>query len=945
VGEWTDDVRRRLTLSGLTPAREAEIVEDVARQLDDAYREALASGAEEADARARAERHIADWPALSADLSRSSRERQPALDRWSGRLDDRAITPAGRFNRLAQLRQDLVLGWRMLRRAPALTAIAVLSLALGIGANTAIFSVLRAVMFRELPIPRADSLMVLTDPESEGMMSGIEIETRTLLSYHEFQSLRNERVAGVLDGLFAFGSSVLRAPVTSDSSGAEETQAVSLVSGTYFPTLGVPPAAGRAFGAEVDRARLAHPVAVISHRFWQSRLGGDPSVIGRTIGIRRTPFQIVAVMPPEFTGLVVASKPDVWVPLLMQEAVAPGRDWLTQPPGAARRTMFLHVLGRLKPGVTMEQAGATVDAEFRRALQAEAEGIADPERRKSLVNANLVIRDARYGLTWLRAEYRQPLYILMALVGLLLLLACANVANLLLARATGRGRELAVRVALGAGRARLVRQLLTESVLLAGIGAAAGLLVAYLGARLLVRIVSGTATPVSLETPTDTAVLLFAIGLALVTGLLFGLAPALRATAVDLNLTLRGVAASIAGPARRPGRWPLGKVLAGAQVGLSVLLLIAAGLFVRTFQHLADAPVGYDPDRLLMFRLTPLGDGYQQPAIDPLFETVLQRLEQLPGVRSATLSFNGLFYGRDLNAAVTFPGLTLPPGFDASTGFDLAGPGYFTTLGVPVLVGRDVERQDSQGLPGCWLNQTAAREFFKDENPVGRRMVAHFSQANLDFEVRGVVADSRTQEVRGEIGRRIYLPFLASPVRPTDAVFEVRTAQEAAQLIPAARAAIRDVDSRLTPPSFHTVPELIGEGLARDRLTAQLSALFSVLALLLASIGLYGVLSYSAGRRVTEIGVRLALGARRVGIVGLIVREALAITALGLAGGLLAAYAATRVVETMLFGLTPRDPMTFAGAAGILLIVAGLAAAVPAWRASRTDPLTALRAQ
>ena len=942
--DWTTHVRRHLRLTGLQAAREAEIVEDVARQLDDAYREALATGVSEPEARARAERHITDWPALGRDLSRSSRERQAALDRWSGRLDDRAVDSTGGFGHVAQLRQDLVHGWRTLRSAPALSAIAVLSLALGIGANTAIFNVMRAVMFDELPIPRPETLVVLTDPESEGMMSGIEIETRTLLSYHEFQSLR-DGAGEVLDGLFAFGSSELRAPVAADSTREEEMQFVSLVSGTYFQTLGVAPAAGRAFGGEVDGARLAHPVAVVSHRFWQSRLSGDAAVVGRTIRIRQTSFQVVAVMPPEFKGLIVGRAPDVWVPVVMQEAVAPGRDWLTQPPGVARRTMFLHVLGRLKPGVTLEQATTTVDAVFRRALQAEAEQLTDPERRKSLVNASIVIHEARYGLTWLRAEYRQPLYILMALVGLLLLLACANVANLLLARATARGRELAVRVALGAGRTRLIRQLLTESVLLAGMGAAAGLLVAYWGGRLLVRLVSGTATPVSLETPIDAGLLMFATGLAIVTGVLFGLAPAIRATAVDLNVTLRGVAANIAGPARRPGRWPIGKVLAGTQVALSVLLLIAAGLFVRTFQHLADVPVGYDPDRLLMFRLNPLVDGHQQAGIDPLFENVLQRVERLPGVRGATLSFNGLFYGRDLSAAVTVPGLTPPSGSDEPNGFDLVGPRYFSTLGVPVLLGRDVEMRDGDGLAGCWLNQTAAREFFKDESPIGRRLIAHFSSGNLEFEVRGVVADSRSQEVRGAVGRRIYLPFFGAALKPTDAVVEVRTEQDARSFVPGLRAAIRDADSRLTLPSFYTVPELIGEGLARDRLTAQLSALFSVLALLLASIGLYGVLSYSVGRRVSEIGLRLALGARRGGIVGLVVREALMVTVAGLAVGLAVALALTRLVETMLVGLTPRDPVTFIGAAAVLLIVAGIAAAAPAWRASRTDPLTALRAQ
>jgi predicted permease len=942
--DWTTVVRRRLSLTGLQAAREAEIVEDVARQLDDAYREAIASGASETDARARAERHIADWDALARELSATSRLRQPAVDRWSERRDDRVVTREGQFSHLARLRQDLVHGWRTFRRTPALTAVAILTLALGIGANTAIFSVMRALMFRSLPVAHPETLVVLTDPESEGMMSGIEEQARTLLSYHEFEGLR-DGAGEVLDDVFAFSSSVQRVPLTTDGIPAGATGFVSLVSGRYFPTLGVVPAAGRVFGVEVDAARLKHPVAVVSHRFWRSRLNEDPAAIGRTIRIRQTLFQIVGVMPPEFSGLVIGSAPDLWVPVTMQEAIAPGRDWLAQPPGLARRTMFLHVLGRLKPGVSLAQANTALDAVFRRNLQTEAEQIADPERRKSVLNANLVVRDARYGLSSLRAEYRQPLYVLMGLVGLLLVLACANIANLLLARATGRGRELALRVALGAGRARLIRQLLTESVMLAGMGAAAGLLVAYWGDRLLIRLVSGNATSVSLDTPIDAGVLAFAAGLTILTGVLFGLAPAIRATAVDLNLALRGTAANIAGATRRPGRWPMGKVLAGAQVGISVLLLIAAGLFVRTFQHLADAPVGYDTDRLLMFRLNPLIDGHKQPSLEPLFEQVLQRLESLPGVRGATLSYDGLFYGRELGAAVSFAGMTPPAGADMDTAFDLVAPKYFSTIGIPVRLGRDVASEDSTGLPGCWLNQTAASDFFKDDSPLGRRMTAHFSFGDLTFEVRGVVADARSQSVRGDVGRRVYLPFFGSGVKPTDAVFEIRAAGDPKALVPGLRAAIQEVNNSVTLPTFFTVPELIGEGLARDRLTAQLSMLFSALALVLASIGLYGVLSYNVGRRVSEIGVRLALGARRGGIIGLVVREALMVTVAGLAVGLAAALAATRLVETMLFGLTPRDPLTFVGAAAVLLVVAALSAAAPAWRASRTDPLTALRTE
>jgi predicted permease len=933
-----------LTLSGLQPEREAEIIEDVARQLDDAYREALASGASAAEARARAEQHVADWVALAREVAATTRSREPKLNRWCRQQDDRALTAHGRLGHLARLRQDVVHGWRTFRGAPGVAAVAILSLALGIGASTAIFSVIRALMLRPLAVPHAEQLVAVTDPETEGMAMGVEDGTRTLLSYHEFEGLR-AGAAGVTDGLLAFGSTSLPVPVSLSGTDASRAAFVCLASGEYFPTLGIMPTAGRLFGPEVNEGRLAHPIAVVSDRFWRTRLDGDPRAVGRTIRIRRTTFEVIGIAPATFTGLMVGGQTDIWVPLRMQEAVAPGRDWLTQPPGTARRTMFLHVVGRLKTGVSRAQAEAALNAAFRRGLQADGEQITDPDRRRLLLDANLALRDARYGLSSVRAEYRRPLRVLMALVGVLLLLTCANVANLLLAKATGRRRELALRVALGAGRARLIRQLLTESVMLAGIGAIVGLVVAYWGDRLLLRLASTAATPIPLETPLDLTVLAFTAAVTFVTGILFGLAPALRATAVDLNVVLRGTASNIAGTTRHRGRVPLGKILAGAQVALSLLLVITAGLFVRSLQRLADVPLGYETDHLVQVRLNPLVDGYQQPAVAALFENVQARMAAVPGVRGVTFSGNGLFYGRELGGPLSIVGMTPPAGLEMNARYDLVVPDYFTTLGIPILAGRDVSPQDSTGLFGCWPNQTAATYFFRDENPIGRRVISHFSFGNAECEIRGVVADTRTQSVRGDPEVRLYLPFFGSPVKPTDAVLAVRTAGDPMSLVPQLRRAIRETDPNLTPGTFYTVPDLIGTNLAQDRLTAQLSSLFSVMAVVLASIGLYGVLSYGVGRRAGEIGVRLALGASRSGILGLIVREALVMTASGLVVGVAGAWAATRLIETQLFGLTARDPLTFAAAAALLLAVSVMAAIVPAWRASRTDPLTALRAQ
>ena len=938
---WIDYVRGRLRLPALSAEREAEIVEEIARQLDDAYRDAAAAGATEAEARIRAEQHVTDWDALARQLSYSTRQRRDGLERWAERMDDRSIAAHGRLSAVASFRQDLVYGLRVLRRTPVVSVVAILSLALGMGANTAAFSVIHALLFRPLAVPRAEQLVSLTDPLAEGVSQGLENGERTLLSYQEFTSLRD--TDQVFDGLVAFSAVNLSAPIDNGDPQNARRANVSLVSGNYFPTLEVAPLLGRAFGPEVDAARMAHPVVVLSHAFWREQMQGDPGIIGRTLPIRNTTFTVLGVMPPGFQGLVVGDPPDLWTPVTMQEAVVPGRDWLTQPPGVARRTMFLHVVGRLKAGASLEQASAATNAVFKRALEAEAAGIADPDRRRELVDARLVIREARHGLSSLRGEYKEPLSVLMALVGLLLLLTCANVANLLLARSAGRSREIAMRVALGAGRGRVVRQLLTEGLLLAVLGGTCGLAVAYGGTRVLLWLASGGAGPIPIDARLDGPVLAFTGGIAVITGLLFSLAPALRATRLDLQAVLRGSTPLPGGGERRLGGWSTGQMLAGVQVALSLVLLIAAGLFVRSLERLGGVPLGYEADHLLLFRVDPSVAGYPKGAIEPLFDELLARLRAAPGVAAVTYSSNGLFYGQDIGTQISLPGSPQPEGRNMDSRFDLVGPAYFATLGIPVLSGRDVQAEDARGGPGTWINQAAVRRFFPDRNPLGQRMVAHFSFGNVEYEIRGVVADSRGHSLRDEVGPRCYLAYFTSGIPAGDAVFEVRTVGEAAALAPVVRSVLRENGPRLTPPVFHTVPELLAERLGRDRVTARLSTLFGLMALVLAAVGLYGGLSYGVSRRVSEIGVRLALGARPISIVNLIARDALRVVGLGAAVGLAGAFFATRLVGSMLYGLGPRDPVTFAGAVGVLLLVAIIAAAVPAFRAASTDPLVALR--
>jgi predicted permease len=839
------------------------------------------------------------------------------------------------------LRQDLRFAFRALAKNPGFSAIAILTLALGIGANTALFSVVNAVMMRPLPVRDPQQLVILTDPESAGMQTGTNNGQRNLMTYHEFEGVRDQNQ--VFSGILAFSSQSYSSPVSLGSSSDASPANVNMVSGGYFPTLDVDPILGHTFGAEVDKGRNAHPIAVVSYSYWDRKLGRDPSAVGRRIHIRQTVFEVGAVMPPDFGGLMVGEQPDIWIPLMMQDAIFPIRDLLTQKPGSITKTMFLHVVGRLKPGMNLAQANSSINITFKQVLTDESASIPDKKERDAVTKSFLVATDGSRGLSILRAQYAQPLEVLMGLVGLLLLLACANVANLLLARSSGRERELAVRVALGAGRTRLIRQLLTESVLLACLGAALGLLLAKWGDTLLLRMVSSGPTAVPLDVHLDLRVLAFAISATLVTGILFGLAPALRSTRVDLNQVLRGASRSISGGSGS-GRMPLGKVLVGVQVAISLLLLVSAGLFVRSLQKLTSVPIGYDTSHLLMFRMIPATAGYKPAATGPLFQQMLARFSTIPNVTGVTLSQNGLFFSSDSSDQISIVGYTPKNGQKMDALWDQVAPNYFSTIGIRVLIGRDVQPQDSSGSRVCWINQTMAKYYFGTESPIGRHMRDEYPEDRQDLEIIGVVADAKYDSLRGETPRRFYVPFF-NPIEPTttQAAFFVRYTGESAPVVSSLRELERQIDSTLDPLAIHTIPERIDTRLVRDRLTARLSTFFGSLALLLACIGLYGVLSYTVSQRTSELGIRMALGAQRGNVLWIILRESLTVTIVGTAIGLATALAATKVLASMLYGLTARDPYTLIGAAVILVAVATLAAALPAWRASRTDPITALR--
>jgi predicted permease len=842
-------------------------------------------------------------------------------------------------DRVETLVQDVRFALRALAKKPAFSAIAVLTLALGIGANTAIFSVINAVLLRTLPVRDPQQLVSLTDPETAAFMMGTQSGQRDLLSYHEFEGLRDHDTA--FTSMFATQSRASQAPVSFSSSETGSPTTVLMVSGGYFSTLGVEAIRGNVFGTEVDQGVGAHPVAVVSYEFWQQRMGGDPGVIGRQLRIRQLVFDVVGVAPPDFTGVMVGEAPQIWIPLTMRQAIYPSLDILTWHPGSVTKVMFLQAVGRMKAGMSVAQANASINVTYKQLLTVDANTIADPDQRKGFLNSFLVARDARHGLSVVRGEYEKPLDILMGLVGLLLLLACANVANLLLARATGRNREIAVRVALGASRSRLVKQLLTESVIVALAGGVLGLAFAQWADRVLLHMVSQGPSALPLDTAPDWRVLAFTVAASALTGVLFGLAPAMRATKLDLNNVLRGSGRSIAGT--EGGGLPMGKLLVGVQVAISLVLIVVAGLFVRSLQNLISTQFGYNPDGMLMFRLTPGTGGYKGAAALQLFKTLTDRFSAVPGVTGLTISENGLLYGRDSNDNISILGYTPKSGQSMEADWDEIGARYFSVVGIPVLMGRDVTDDDTTGQHACWVNQTMSKYYFGNESPMGREIKDMYPDTPYSCTIVGVVADAKYNGLRGAPGRRFYSPFYNGVEQPGDGTFEIRYSGSGTSVTAAIRQIMHETDSNLDPPDFHTISDLVEKQLLRDRLTARLSAFFGIVALFLASLGLYGVLSYNVSRRTSEIGVRMALGARPSDVLGLIVREALLVTLIGAVIGLAASFAATRVLGTLLYGLTARDPVTFGVATAVLMGVATLAALIPAWRASRVDPMSALR--
>lgn len=813
--------------------------------------------------------------------------------------------------------RDIRFGLRMLARHPASTAATAATLALVIGMNTAIFSVVHTALFRPLPVRHPEELVMLTDPDAFGVLGGVMTGPRYLLSYAEFGQLR-ERAASV-SGLCASGLTLERWQVRV-SGGAQEEARGRMVSGNYFAVFGVTPAIGHFFADDQG------PYAVISYDYWQRRFGGSPAVLGTPVRFHQTTLTVTGVAPRGFRGETVGQNPDMWLPLRMQPLVMPGTDELNND-----IVMWLHVFGRRKPGVTVAHVQAEMSALFRHLL----------EEKKSELNQRLIVRPAPRGVFLGRDAFSLQWAVLSALAALVLLLACANTASLLLARATGRAREIAIRLSIGASRGRLIRQLLTESLLLAALGGSMGILVAAFGSRTLTLLLSRGNEPLNFAAGFDGAAFAFTACATVLTGVLFGLAPALRTT--------RRVVTSSWQRAR------FARTLVIAQVALSLLLVVGAGLFLRTLWNLQSVALGYPADNLLLVELDPAGGGYNDARTIQLDHELAERVRAIPGVRGVTWSdtrrFSGArgvtaisvegFTARDVGSNNGIYGYTLPYD-DRGANREGVGPGYFSAIGIPMLAGREIGPQDRAGSPRiCVINEAFAKRFFTGRNPIGKHITGVFSDNDhRTMEVVGVARNARDYTLRGNVEAKFYFP---ADQDGGGANLEIRTAGDPNRLFHAVRRAIQTVDAELPVKGVETLRQVVAAQNAQPQLIARLCTIFGALALLLAASGVYSVLSHGVARRTNEIGIRMALGAGRRQMAGMILRETGMLMLAGVTAGLAATAAGARLVAAQLYGLSAMDPLTIAAAVGILAAVALAAAYFPAARAARVDPLRALR--
>ncbi|HWC99174.1 MAG TPA: ABC transporter permease [Candidatus Sulfopaludibacter sp.] len=846
------------------------------------------------------------------------------------------------FAFLEQLAQDVRYALRAMAANPLFTATAALSLALGIGANTAIYSFMDAILLRSLPVSHPEQLAILqwSAPKRPGVVNNLNGSARrygktgTLspnFPYLAYETLGAGRQA--FSTLFAYTYAQNFNVIVK---GQAESIPGAFASGNYFSGLGVPPAAGRLLNADDDRTG-APPTVTLSYAYWQRRFNGDASIPGTSITISNLPYTVSGVSGPGFFGVDPQTSPDFFLPIHAMPAFALN-------PAKEQRARFLdnhfywiEMMGRLQPGVTLQQAQAVMRAQFHTLAAGTALSPKEAE-----VLPELSLEEGGAGIDSLRRQYSKPLYVLMTMVGLILAIACANLANLLLARAAARRREIAVRLSLGAGRWRIVRQMLTESVLLSVIGGALGLFVAFAGIRMITWLIANGRAHFTLRAELNWPVLAFTFGLAVLAGMLFGLAPAIQATKVDFTPALKE--SRVQGPAATGHRFRprLSHVLIVTQIAVSLLLVVAAGLFVRTLSNLHSIDVGFNRENILLVNLNGRQAGYRDAALVRFYSGLLDKFREIPGVRGATASTFPLVAQYINDEGVSIPGRP-PLQANRSTNLISVEPSFLETMQIPVLLGRGFEPGDVASPAVAVVNQKFATTFFGSDNPLGHEMLLGDPKDGRTLQIVGIAKAAHYNSLQEDVQPVAYVLYARDPTSLRGVFFELRTAGDPMAAAAAVRRIVHEASPEVSINEMTTQANRIEQTISQERTFANLGACFAVLALLIACVGLYGAMAYTVARRTGEIGIRMALGAQRPKIIWMVLREVLALTAAGLLVGYVAARFTTHLVESFLYGLKANDPLAVAGAVAILLAAAIAAGYIPAWRASRIDPAVALR--
>jgi predicted permease len=841
---------------------------------------------------------------------------------------------------LEYLVQDIRFGFRQLRKSPGFTSIALISLALGIGANTAIFTLVNAILLRPLPVQNPNELVLFGDGQAQGATLGVpDNQQWRLFSYSFFHDLRRQSTS--YSGIAAVNSSqtVTKASIAGS---AYQTVHVDLVSGSYFSVLGVPAFLGRDLVESDDSAPGAGPVAVASYAWFQRQFNGDPSALGKSIRIRSQNYTLVGVARPGFSGVTVGQSADLWIPLSMADQVSPSANTfannLFQP---------LDVLGRLKPGVTLNQANAESNLLFKQIMRGYLGPQPSQKHLEDIARAGFDLTPGNHGISPMSFQFSLPLKILMTIVALVLLIACANIANMLLARGVARTREIAVRMALGASRGRIVSQLLIESVLLSVAGGAAGIGLAWRASVLLLRMATPGATPVPLNLTPDLPVLGFTLGLTVLTALLFGCLPALRATSFEFTPALKDGRGSSSVSARGT----LARSLIVGQIALSVLLLVIAGLFVRSLIHLTSIDTGFDKHNVLIFYLDsstanlPHGTPAEINSVR-LQEQIETRVKDIPGVQSDSFAFFTFNTG-GWNDLVLFQGVPRTPSNADLVWFNITGNGYFSTMGIPLVAGRTFNAQDTQNSQGvAVINESMARRFFPNGSAVGHRFgIGETPDKPGEKEVIGVVKDAKYTSLDEGSLMAAYFPCTQNVGFFSN--FAVRYAPGANQqeIVSRVRSSIAEINPNILVDSISSLDEQVDRSIAAQSLIARLTSFFGIVAVFLACIGIYGLLSYSVARRTSELGIRLALGAQSRMLLWLVLRESLLLLVIGLAIGVPIALSSTRILKSLLFELSPLDPVAISVSIAAVAVMTVAAAWLPARRATKINPIQALRTE